>query len=446
MPRRWLVCAFLCSTTLAVSVRAQQAPQRWRSDADARAPSGHSQVLADDFSDPARSQRNWIEHLQPGRLRGETPDAPAITAATVAPADDGDDEQGGSLTLRPLNLAGMPGAEVAFSVRPEGIGAGESLAVEYRANHDRWALLERVVADGRDRASFSMRFRVLPDDALHSRFQLRFRASSDLVDGAWYVGDVAIAVYTPMLNLHVRTQPVDACMIEIVRGLDEMAESGLTPVDYSAAAGTRLHVVAPANAGGLVFSHWTVNGQIRVERQRVLTLDLADETTAIAQFAPPTEAREATVYSVDVEPAADVRIACGPDIDRLCMWVETSAVIASHTGEWLTLFAPPRPEDRLAFERWVVNGRRQMHGESVLMHAIEGQDVLVAEYVLLGDMNGDDVLDKADVDLFAFALSDPAAYGEKYPDLDCLQRGDVNGDGVLDGEDVEGFVDLMLDE
>jgi hypothetical protein len=59
-------------------------------------------------------------------------------------------------------------------------------------------------------------------------------------------------------------------------------------------------------------------------------------------------------------------------------------------------------------------------------------------------MNGDGELDKLDVDEFVLALTDPVCYGERYPDLDRVQRGDVNGDGEFDGLDVERFVELLL--
>jgi hypothetical protein len=70
--------------------------------------------------------------------------------------------------------------------------------------------------------------------------------------------------------------------------------------------------------------------------------------------------------------------------------------------------------------------------------------VLLAQYVLLGDVNGDDLLDKYDVDLFVAALVDPVGYAAAYPELDRIQRCDINGDGVVDALDLESFVDLLL--
>ena len=115
----------------------------------------------------------------------------------------------------------------------------------------------------------------------------------------------------------------------------------------------------------------------------------------------------------------------------------------SLTGEWLTLLAPLRTE-RMVFVGWVINGESVPDGDNLLEHRVGGDDVLLAEYVLLGDVNGDDLLDKYDVDLFVAALVDPLGYAAAYPELDRIQRCDINGDGVIDALDLEGFVDLLL--
>ncbi len=67
---------------------------------------------------------------------------------------------------------------------------------------------------------------------------------------------------------------------------------------------------------------------------------------------------------------------------------------------------------------------------------------LAAEFVL-GDLDGNGVLDAFDVSPFELALSDPQAYHQTYPGLDPDRLGDLNGDGVLDAFDVGGFEVLL---
>ncbi|MEO1235458.1 MAG: PEP-CTERM sorting domain-containing protein [Planctomycetota bacterium] len=61
---------------------------------------------------------------------------------------------------------------------------------------------------------------------------------------------------------------------------------------------------------------------------------------------------------------------------------------------------------------------------------------------LLGDLNGDDTLDFADVEAFALALEDATAYEDAFG-LDPLQRGDLDGNGQLDNADARLFADFF---
>jgi hypothetical protein len=58
-------------------------------------------------------------------------------------------------------------------------------------------------------------------------------------------------------------------------------------------------------------------------------------------------------------------------------------------------------------------------------------------------MNGDGTIDGFDIDPFALALADPAAYQTQYPDIDPDQTGDINCSGGLDGFDIDPFVLLL---
>jgi lysophospholipase L1-like esterase len=63
---------------------------------------------------------------------------------------------------------------------------------------------------------------------------------------------------------------------------------------------------------------------------------------------------------------------------------------------------------------------------------------------LLGDMNGDNVLDFFDVDPFLLALFDRPAYETQFPGLNAVERGDVTQDGSVDFFDIDGFVALLF--
>jgi len=70
-------------------------------------------------------------------------------------------------------------------------------------------------------------------------------------------------------------------------------------------------------------------------------------------------------------------------------------------------------------------------------------DSTVTPYVL-GDMNGDGVLDNYDIAATELALVDPAAYLAMYPNLtDYQQRGDINQDGSFNNMDIGDFEALL---
>ena len=62
----------------------------------------------------------------------------------------------------------------------------------------------------------------------------------------------------------------------------------------------------------------------------------------------------------------------------------------------------------------------------------------------LGDLNGDRVVDRDDLEPFVLAACDPGAYAGAYPTIDARRRGDLNHDGRVDITDVEYFIEQRL--
>jgi len=60
----------------------------------------------------------------------------------------------------------------------------------------------------------------------------------------------------------------------------------------------------------------------------------------------------------------------------------------------------------------------------------------------LGDLNGDDIADRNDVDAFILALTDPNTYEEIYPWVGVFNA-DVNGDGRVNAFDIDPFITLI---
>jgi len=62
---------------------------------------------------------------------------------------------------------------------------------------------------------------------------------------------------------------------------------------------------------------------------------------------------------------------------------------------------------------------------------------------VMGDMNGDGLLNSQDINPFALALTDQAAWQAEYPEVNFLAVGDMNGDGLLNSQDINPFVALL---
>ncbi|MCG3125347.1 MAG: hypothetical protein CHACPFDD_00165 [Phycisphaerae bacterium] len=68
-------------------------------------------------------------------------------------------------------------------------------------------------------------------------------------------------------------------------------------------------------------------------------------------------------------------------------------------------------------------------------------DATPVQPLLLGDLNGDGLVNAADVDPFLLALTDPAGYATAFPKC-RRQAADLSCDGSVDGLDVEPFIAL----
>ncbi|MEM8738535.1 MAG: endonuclease/exonuclease/phosphatase family protein [Planctomycetota bacterium] len=69
--------------------------------------------------------------------------------------------------------------------------------------------------------------------------------------------------------------------------------------------------------------------------------------------------------------------------------------------------------------------------------------LIQAPPALIGDMNGDQRVDNADINALTLSLTDAAAYAARFPGLDPDVLGDFTGDGRLTNADLNGFIRLL---
>lgn len=88
---------------------------------------------------------------------------------------------------------------------------------------------------------------------------------------------------------------------------------------------------------------------------------------------------------------------------------------------------------------WRLPVRGNLAADVVVSGATQTQQVWI-----LGDMNGDGVLNAFDIEPFLLALFDPDEYAIQFPGIDGVAVGDMNGDGALDSFDIEAFTDALF--
>ncbi len=64
---------------------------------------------------------------------------------------------------------------------------------------------------------------------------------------------------------------------------------------------------------------------------------------------------------------------------------------------------------------------------------------------LMGDADGNGVVERADIDPFVLAVSDPCVYMRRFPQADLICNNDMNGDGAVDFFDIDDFVANVVD-
>lgn len=399
-------------------------------------------VFEDDFSETSLDHAKWGDSVNVKIETAATGDG-LRSVARLARLNRSDSFA--ELRSAIVPLSAVHDAELRFAVYPDGAVVGDSLLVEYLAGDGQWRVLERVVSDGRRSASYLRRFRDLPGDALHDRFRFRFRADLAHEGESWLIANVSVVSRQPACAVRVQSRPaggvnIGASCLDGGRKLD-----GATPFTRSVTANSPIRLAAPPKAGELTFSHWAVDGLIQANRSRVLTLAPRGDVEIEAHYRSWVSGRAEACVTTYAIPDPNVPIALGlaPDSPYTDSTVESG--FRCLTGETILLSAPARTEN-MVFVGWVVDARMLPGDEPTLARRVTGDETILAEYALQGDMNGDGALDEYDVDVYLEALVDPLGYTMDYPDLDRVKLGDINADGSMDVLDVEFFIELMIRE
>jgi len=117
------------------------------------------------------------------------PTAPnSMNLGSVGTGDYDDDE----CRTNVVQLGGLAAAGVSYWTSRLGVEAGEQLFVEYLNTSLDWVTLNTVTSDGVAVTGFAFHEHILPADARHNQFRLRFRVNGNDSADNWYVDSLRV--------------------------------------------------------------------------------------------------------------------------------------------------------------------------------------------------------------------------------------------------------------
>ncbi|MEM7165512.1 MAG: M12 family metallo-peptidase [Planctomycetota bacterium] len=145
----------------------------------------------DQFAGGAISPLRWT-HIKGAVISsagvGEPSGTTSINLDSISATPYRDDE----IRSNHIQLLGTSGTMLGYYTQHIGVDNGEQLIVEYLTSQQHWATLNTITSDGIDQTSFDFHQHLLPGNALHSEFRVRFRTLGDSQSDDWYIDDVQI--------------------------------------------------------------------------------------------------------------------------------------------------------------------------------------------------------------------------------------------------------------
>jgi hypothetical protein len=180
-----------------------------------------------------------------------------------------------------INLGGASSATASYKVQRNGVESDKTLIVEYLNNTLDWTALNTLTSDGTTQTTFTPYEHVLPSNARHASFRLRFRPDGTDSTDNWYIDDVQVfTVATPPPPAN------DECVAAIT------ITAGNTAFDTTNATDTALTVptTCTANANGLLVKDvWYKFVAPCAGSTTVSTCGLAGFDTRVVVYGPATD-------------------------------------------------------------------------------------------------------------------------------------------------------------
>lgn len=404
----------------------------------------------DDFSSPALDTAKWSFNNGVAITDGAngTPSEPyALSLSASGPEVYQDSE----LRTNFILLAAQSSILMSYYAEHSNVEAGEQLVVEYWRSGGTWVEIDQVTSDGVDQDEFEYRYAMLPADAYHDQFRLRFRVEVDDPDDSWFIDDVLLTNAPPTPR-----RPDLLAQSDTGRADDD----DLTRLDNSALDKTLAflvgHTVPGATvtlyADGVLIGVGTASGaETTVSTDGIHDLvDGPHEITARQRLGDLRESADSPSLRITVDTVAPVvtvdtlttvdatpplRGAVNDPMATVSVTVASRAYLANNDGQGRWLLSDNTINPPLA----VGNHDVQVTARDAAGN--DGGDATANELVIFrdGDLDGDGDTDLADFAIFQACFS---GAGGASGDPVC-DGADLDGDGDVDNDDLEQLVPFI---
>jgi Metallo-peptidase family M12/Reprolysin family propeptide len=136
-----------------------------------------------------------------------------------------------------IELGGLGNVEMSYFTQHKGVESGETLTAQYWSTSGDWVTLNTIVSSGTDQNDFVLWTHVLPTNAKHDGFRMRFVADGNDTGDDWYIDDIRVQepIVTPPAN--------DECTGAILIG------TGTTAFDTTGATNSPIAIPAGCDEG-----------------------------------------------------------------------------------------------------------------------------------------------------------------------------------------------------
>jgi hypothetical protein len=118
---------------------------------------------------------------------------PSPTTSLVLDATGSNPYQDDEIRSNFVLLGGVPNnVEFSYYVSRTGVESGEKLFVDYLNSTQKWVQLNELVSDGVNQTNFTQYKHILPANAKHDKFRMRFRVDVTESNDDWFIDDVRL--------------------------------------------------------------------------------------------------------------------------------------------------------------------------------------------------------------------------------------------------------------